>query len=240
MGTKWSEIVSSYAMTVIDDVRLQEEAANVPAAFLRRMSLYMVNAIPLFSLPVQMRAFLKEGLVEPKYGDVYWTSDEESMSRETALDTGMVGYELFSCAAVEQDVTGGVTSAPYMAAKYDAETGTVTFPPQEAAGVTYTLDFYTDGEFGNDLTMEQKRILGLCVASVWDERFFRNWLNDQMKIKDASFETVNEGSYMREGAAKQEKNRARLLDEMHKYEQDCAHLNVVQHGRGGYGRYQFA
>lgn len=240
MGTKWSEIVSSYAMTEIDDVRLQEEAANVPAAFLRRMSLYMVNAIPLFSLPVQMRAFLKEGLVEPKYGDVFWTSDEKSMSGETALDTGMVGYELFSCAAVEQDVTGGVTSVPYMAAKYDAETGAVTFPPQEAAGVTYTLDFYTDGEFGNDLTMEQKRILGLCVASVWDERFFRNWLNDQMKIKDASFETVNEGSYMREGAAKQEKNRARLLDEMHKYEQDCAHLNVVQRGRGGYGRYQFA
>lgn len=46
MGTKWSEVISNHAMVAIDDVRLQEEAANDPAAFLRRMSLYMVNAIP--------------------------------------------------------------------------------------------------------------------------------------------------------------------------------------------------
>ena len=58
MGTKWSEIISNHAMVDIDDVRLQEEAANDPAAFLRRMSLYVANAIPLFSLPVQMRAYL--------------------------------------------------------------------------------------------------------------------------------------------------------------------------------------
>lgn len=240
MGTKWSEIVTNYAMTNIDDVRLQEDAANDPAAFLRRMSLYMENAIPLFSLPVQMREYLRDGLVMPLYGDVYWDSTAESLQKETVVETGMVGYELFSCAAVEQDVTGGMIVTPYSGAVYDPETGRVTFPQQEAAGIRYSLDFYTDGEFGHDLTLEQKRILGLCVASVWDERFFRNWLNDQVKIKDASFDTVNEGTYMREGAAKHEKNRARLMDEMHKYEQDCTHLNVVQRGRGGYGRYQFA
>lgn len=239
MGTKWSEIISNHAMLEIDDVRLQEEASNDPAAFLRRMSLYLTNAIPLFSLPVQMRAYLADGLVQPSYGDFYWTSGEESLLGETEVDTGMVGYELFSCAIVEQDVTGGMTLIPYTGAAYDSETGKVTFPKQDMAGVNYTLDFYTDGEFGHELTMEQKRILGLCVASVWDERFFRNWLNDQMKIKDASFDTVNEGTYMKEGAAKQEKNRARLMDEMHKYEQDCTFLNTVQRGRGGYGQYQF-
>ena len=35
MGTKWSEVISNHAMVAIDDVRLQEEAANDPAAFLR-------------------------------------------------------------------------------------------------------------------------------------------------------------------------------------------------------------
>ena len=65
MGTKWSEIISDHAMVIIDDVRLQEEAANDPAAFLRRMSLYVKNAIPLFSQPVQMRVYLAEGLVQP-------------------------------------------------------------------------------------------------------------------------------------------------------------------------------
>ena len=74
MGTKWSEVISNHAMVAIDDVRLQEEAANDPAAVLRRMSLYMVNAIPLFSLPVQMRAYLGDGLVQPRYGDYYCTS----------------------------------------------------------------------------------------------------------------------------------------------------------------------
>lgn len=239
MGTKWSEIISDHAMVIIDDVRLQEEAANDPAAFLRRMSLYVKNAIPLFSQPVQMRAYLAEGLVQPAYGDCYWTSDENSLMGETEVDTGMTGYDLFSCAIVEQDVTGGMTAVPYSGASYDPDTGRVTFPVQDMAGINYTLDFYTDGEFGHELTLEQKRLLGLCVASVWDERFFRNWLNDQMKIKDASFETVNEGTYMREGAAKQEKNRARLMDELHKYEQDCTYLNTVQRGRSGYGRYRF-
>lgn len=239
MGTSWSEIITNYAMTNIDDVRLQEDAANDPAAFFRRMSLYMENAIPLFSLPVQMREYLRDGLVAPSYDDMYWDSTAESTAQSTVVETDKTGYELFSCAIVEQDVTGGMSVTPYNGAAYDPETGRVTFPPQDGAGIHYSLDFYTDGEFGHELTMEQKRILGLCVASVWDERFFRNWLNDQMKIKDASFETVNEGTYMKEGAAKQEKNRARLMDEMHKYEQDCAFLNTVQRGRGGYGRYQF-
>lgn len=240
MGTSWSGIITNYAMTNIDDVRLQEDAANDPAAFLRRMSLYMENAIPLFSMPVQMREYLRDGLVMPSYDDMYWDSTVESTAQSTVVETGKTGYELFSCAIVKQDVTGGVFLTPYSGAVYDKESGRVTFPPQDGAGIRYSLDFYTDGAFGHDLTMEQKRILGLCVANVWDERFFRNWLNDQVKIKDASFDTVNEGTYMREGAAKHEKNRARLMDELHKYEQDCTYLNVVQRGRIGYGRYQFA
>lgn len=240
MGTKWSEIVTDHAMLNIDDVRLQEEAANSPAAFLRRMSLYLTEAIPLFSLPTQMSAFLQDGLVMPQYGDAYWASTEQSTGQETAVETGMVGYELFSCTMVEQDVTGGMTSTPYRDARYDAETGVVTMPVQAAADVTYTLDFYTDGTFANDLTLTQKRLLGLCVAEVWDTRFYsHNWLNDQMKIKDTSFETVNESSYMKESAVKHGKNYGMLMDQLHKYEQDCTYLNTVRRGRGGYGRYQF-
>lgn len=29
------------------------------------------------------------------------------------------------------------------------------------------------------------------------------------------------------------------MDELHKYEQDCTHLNVVRHGRKSTGRMQF-
>lgn len=240
MGTKWSEIVTNYAMTNIDDVRLQEDAANDPAAFLRRMSLYMENAIPLFNMPPEMTDRLENGIVYPQYGDFYWESTAESTTAETTVDTGMKGYELFSCAVVTQDASGAITYAPYAGAKYDAESGVVTFPTQDGAGISYTLDFYTDGSFAQELTMRQKRILGMCVAAVWDERFYgHNWLNDQMKVKDASFETVNEGTYMEKSSQKHGKNRARLMDELRKYEQDCAHLNVVRRGRKSTGAMQF-
>lgn len=240
MGTKWSEIVTNYAMTNIDDVRLQEDAANDPAAFLRRMSLYMENAIPLFNMPPEMTDRLENGIVYPQYGDFYWESTAESTTAETTVDTGMKGYELFSCAVVTQDASGTITYAPYAGAKYDAESGVVTFPTQDGAGISYTLDFYTDGSFAQELTMRQKRILGMCVAAVWDERFYgHNWLNDQMKVKDASFETVNEGTYMEKSSQKHGKNRARLMDELRKYEQDCAHLNVVRRGRKSTGAMQF-
>lgn len=240
MGTKWSEIVTNYAMTNIDDVRLQEDAANDPAAFLRRMSLYMENAIPLFNMPPEMTDRLENGIVYPQYGDFYWESTAESTTAETTVDTGMKGYELFSCAVVTQDASGAITYAPYAVAKYDAESGVVTFPTQDGAGISYTLDFYTDGSFAQELTMRQKRILGMCVAAVWDERFYgHNWLNDQMKVKDASFETVNEGTYMEKSSQKHGKNRARLMDELRKYEQDCAHLNVVRRGRKSTGAMQF-
>lgn len=240
MGTSWSEIVTDHAMVEIDDVRLQEAAQENAAAFLRKMSLYMVNAIPLFNMPPEMSDWLQEGITFPQYGDFYWESTVQSTGEETKVDTGMKGYALFSCAIVRQDAAGVTYYVPYREAVYDPESGTVTFPAQEESGTHYTLDFYTDGAFAQELTMRQKRILGMCVAAVWDERFYgHNWLNDQMKVKDASFETVNEGTYMEKGSQKHQKNRARLMDELHKYEQDCTHLNVVRRGRKSTGRMQF-
>lgn len=240
MGTSWSEIITDHAMVEIDDVRLIESAREDAAAFMRKMALYMVNAIPLFNMPPEMTDWLETGIVYPQYGDFYWESTAESTTKETQVDTGMKGYELFSCAVVRQDAAGTLSYEPYSAASYDAESGIVTFPAQDGAGISYTLDFYTDGSFAQALTMRQKQILGLCVAAVWDERFYgHNWLNDQMKVKDASFETVNEGTYMEKSSQKHGKNRARLMDALHKYEQDCAHLNVVRRGRRSTGPMQF-
>lgn len=240
MGTAWGEIITNYAMENINDVRLTESAQQNPAAYMRRMALYMANAIPLFNMPPEMTDWLQDGIVMPRYGDYYWESTGESTGQETVVVTGMTGYELFSCSKETRDATGGVVYTPYLDAAYDAETGNVTFPPQDGAGITYSLDFYTDGEFPHDMTMRQKRLLGLCVAAAWDERFYgHNWLNDQMKLKDASFETANEGTYMEKSSAKHGKNRGRLMDELAKYEQDCAHLNVVRRGRKSTGPMQF-
>ena len=83
------------------------------------------------------------------------------------------------------------------------------------------------GYFG-DLTAEQKRLLGLCVASVWDERFFRNWLSDAPKDHDRSFNPPNEPQYMEKGSKKKLQNRGLLNEELRKYEQDCLYATAFR------------
>lgn len=227
MGTGWSEIVTNSAMVFIDDVRLQEAAADNPALFFRRMSLYVDMAIPMLSRPPELLSWLQCGMTPPTYGDYEWVADQTSTTTETEVSTGMIGYELFSCVARQTDLAGNVTTTQYLEASYNAETGVVTFPQQNMAGVSYDMDFYTDGTFSNTLTATQIRLLGLATACVWDERFSRNWLNIQMKIHDQSFMTANESSYMREATSRAKVNRALFNDELRKYEQDCAYQRSV-------------
>lgn len=227
MPTGFIDVVSNSAMLVIDDVRLTEEAASDPALFYRRMSLYVINALPLMSRPPELMQYLEDGITYPIYADDTWTSTEESTSGETTVQTGLTGYDLFSCVIQEQNADGTITNIPYTDATYDSETGNVTFPQQESVGIVYDMNFYTDGSFANDLTPTQMRLLGLGIACVWDERFTRNWLNIQMKIHDDSFNTVNESTYMRESTERLVKNRRLLNDELIKYEQDCNYAQAV-------------
>ena len=227
MGTPWTEIICNYAMPVMDDVRLIDQMGENPALFFRRMALYMDLAIPMVSRPPELDSYLNYELTKPDYDDFIWRSTSESLEGETTVETTMTGYDLFSCSLREVDESGVVTSTPVNGVTYDPETGTVVFPKQETVGLEYNVDFYTDGSFFYDLTEAQKRLLGLAVGVVWDERFSRNWLNITQKIKDASFDTVNESNYMREVQNRLFMNRHLLNDELRKYEQDVAYKNTV-------------
>lgn len=227
MGTSWAEIITNYAMVYIDDIRLTEQAATSPALFFRRMALYMEAAIPAFNRPPEITEYLREGLSNAVYDDFEWVSTDESVETSVTVNTGKTGYGVCSVVVRDSDRAGNVQLVAYGRTEYDPETGNVTFPKQDKAGIVYELDFYSDGSFGNELTASQKRILGLCVACVWDERFSRNWLNMQMKIHDQSFDTVNESNYIKEVTARLETNRGLFAEAMHKYEQDCAYLNTV-------------
>ena len=227
MGTPWTEIICNYAMPVMDDVRLIDQMGENPALFFRRMALYMDLAIPMVSRPPELDSYLNYELVKPVYDDMIWRSTSESLEGETTVETTMTGYDLFSCSLREVDESGVVTSTPVSGVTYDPETGTIVFPQQETVGLEYNVDFYTDGSFYYDLTEAQKRLLGLAVGVVWDERFSRNWLNIQAKIHDASFNTVNESNYMREVQNRLFMNRHLLNDELRKYEQDVAYKNTV-------------
>lgn len=226
MDTNWREIICNGAMVLIDDVRLGEALAESPPRFLRKMALYMDLALPMLNRPPELYSRIQGGLARPAFDSMDWVSTPESTQGETAVDTGKPGYQLFSCLRREEEA-GEVVLVPAPQVAYNSETGEVTFPIQPEAGIVYELDFYTDGHFAGELTPAQKRLAALAVACVWDERFSRNWLNLQPKIKDSSFSVGSEATYMRAAAERLERNRAAFFDELNKYEQDAAWNGAV-------------
>lgn len=232
MATTWADIIAA-AMVLIDDVRLEEQLSVSPAQFYRRMVGWVNLAMPKLNKPPELLTFLKSGKVEPKFSDFEWVSTEEStQSEETVVETGKAGFELCSVTVRVLHDNGTVSLLPYPAAEYDAETGKVTFPKQEAAGIDYDIDFYTDGEFP-DLTETQMRLFALAISTLWDNRFARNWLAIGPKIHDESFDTPNEQQYMEKSSKRLHENMAAFHDELRDYDQLCAYAGAVQHGRGG-------
>ena len=226
--TGWSEIIST-AMLQIDDVRLNEQLAASPAQFFRRMSLYLLNAMPMLNRPPELAGALKNSMCEARFADYEWQSDDTAVVGETVtVETGITGFELCSVTARSAD---GYAERAENDASYDKDTGTVTFTLQENGPTDYSIDFYTDGTFEH-ITPAQERLFALAIAVVWDERFSRNWLNMQMKIKDSSFETVNESNYTEKITDRLMKNKQAFHDELRRYEQLCAYANVMpEHGR---------
>lgn len=228
MGTTWSEIITDYAMVEIDDLRMRTELQDNPALFFRGMSLYMKNAIPYFNNPPEMQGWLKNTL--PSFADYYWTVPTDT-TEETVVPTGQPGYEIMSVQIRSEEDNGVVGVTPYIGATYDSETGNVTFPAGLTEGTQFQMDFYTDGTFDNDLTEEEKRILGLCVDYVWNVRFSGNWLNMQPKIQDANFSVGSEANYTRSQTERMRQKRIALNDEIHKYAQNIAYREI---GKAGY------
>lgn len=220
--TAIAEIISE-AMIYIDDVRLQEQLDSNPALFYRRTSAYVSAAMPLLSSPPELLEYIEKDFTEPQYDDFTWISTEESVTSEsTQVETGCIGYDLCSVVTYSDD---GMYVNPYTEFEYDSETGIVTFGIQELAGVKYEIDFYKDGEV-KDLTHSMKRLFALAISIVWDERLDHNWLALTPKLKDSSFQTVNESNYMDKLAIRKVTNRQAFQDELRKYEQNNAYRNV--------------
>lgn len=214
--------VIAQAMVIIDDIRLQEQISVNPALFYRRMSAYVDAAMPLLSSPPQLYEYISKNYTQPTYDDYEWTSTYESVMESVTISTEKTGYDLCSIVIIDSDNN----AIPYTAAIYNAETGEITFPIQESEGITYEIDFYKDGEV-DDLTPTMMRLFSLAIAIIWDERFTRNWLNITEKIKDSSFQTVNESNYIDKITIRMKENRQAFQDEMRKYEQNTAYKTVV-------------
>lgn len=227
--TSWADIIAA-AMILIDDTRLEEQLAVSPAQFYRRMAGWVKLAMPKLSKPRELLAFLKRGKVSPEFDDFLWTSTEAStQSEQTQVVTGKLGYKLCSVTVRETRDNGTISLLPYAGAVYDAETGVVTFPRQSAAGIAYDVDFYTDGAFP-ELSETQMRLFALAIATLWDNRFQRNWLAMGPKLHDENFDAPNEAQYMEKSAKRWKENVIAFEDELRDYEQQCAYASVTLRG----------
>lgn len=253
--TGWSDIVCDYAMVFINDDRMADKLKNNPARFLREMSLFMRLAIPRFNRPAEMIPYLKAG-EGPKYDSFLWTAPERPQEEDKpaplaeepeepeeppappegmiAVQTGMKDYELCSVVVRGTDRYGNITETPYPQTQYNAETGEVYFPEGVEPGTVFDMDFYTDGYFTNELTSEMKRILGLCVQSVWENRFTSQWLAREAKVIDRSFTPPNEANWTRAQEEKRRSLEATLNEELRQYEQNCAYMTTVGGVKGAF------
>lgn len=219
MKTTFSEIITSFAMQGNKDLNWQNELAVSPARFFRAKSTAVINAIPRFNRPPQMASFLSFQM--PLYDD-RTIAVAEDMPVGSVIESGMMNYELCSVVIVNSD-----GSATPVACTYDALTGKVTLNESVAAGSSIDIDTYIDGYFDNELTLEQKRILGLCVVTDWFYRFSNDWLNMTPKIKDKTFDVGSESAQMTANTAKYKEMEAVLNDALLRYEINVAHRNVV-------------
>lgn len=229
MATAWSDVITA-AMQVINDDRWHEQLDINPAQFFRAKSDTLAMALPLLNSPPELLTYIESDITEPSYDSGEWVSDENSLTGETQIDTGIYGSDIFSCVLRCGD---GTEWLPYTGAEYDADTGIVTFPQQDEAGLVYEYDFYSDGSLP-DLSRSQLRLLALAVAVVWDEHFERTFLDITPKINDSSFSTVNEANYLEKSNRRLRDNRQSFNEELHKYEQMCAYLNTTRGGNRNY------
>lgn len=224
--TTFSEVITDFAMVQIDDERLQELLAENPARFFRKMSLYMINAIPRFTQPPEARIWLR--FTAPTFSDfTYTVTGEEGGS--AVVDTGVTGYSLVSAVYTTDDGYGGLMDVPVPVLSDNPETGEVTLeisgelPPE----TPIVLDFYTDGVFDRELDYRVKRILGLCVQLEWEMRFVNAFLIQTPKIKDKSFDVGSESNLTRANTERIRMLTDNLNDEMRKLAQDVAYADVA-------------
>ncbi|MBQ2044911.1 MAG: hypothetical protein II261_08770 [Bacteroidaceae bacterium] len=223
--TTFSEIITDYAMVEIDDVRLNQDLAVSPARFYRKMCLYMNNAIPRFNRPPAVRGWLQ---YTPAQWDDYLYTAENALASGATIETGVTGYEMANAVVHADDGCGNAVLLPLPIA-YNAENGTVTIQQELAEGTTIEVDFYTDGEFQYELGAEMKRILGLCVQLVWENRFVNAFLLQQPKIKDRSFDVGSEGNHMNAGTNRLRMLTQQLNSELNAFEQAIAYTNLQNH-----------
>lgn len=230
------KVITDYCEQYVDDEIMSGLKETSAPLYFRKMWGLLNAAIPYFNMPPEIQFFLvgdkgEPHLKEPDY-NAYTHTTEETYSTDftVALGDEYKGFELCSCRIKTVTPTQKVIYTP-ISVTYDPESGSVTVPldsdKEITAGTVLDFDFYTDGYFTQDLSVQQMMILGFCFELVWNIRFSENWLDRKPKIEDKSFSIQNIANKQNSDTARIEEIRKRLAREMQKYEQNCWYSQVM-------------
>ena len=225
-NTTFADVICNHAMVEISDIRLQNELAESPARFLRKMSFYVINAVPRFNRPPEAREWLK--FTAPSYDDMEYIVPTDYDGGTLLIPTECTGYSMASVIKIQDDGFGALETIRVDEAEYNPDSGNITIAEgYVASGDHLSIDFYTDGVFDRELGYDMKEILGMLVQYVWEFRFANDFLIQQPKIKDRNFDVGNEANYMRASTERmrmlQERNNQRLKA----FEQNMEYRNRV-------------
>ncbi len=229
MGTYFSEILANFTMQYIDDVRWQEEMRTNPCLWMRAKSQLLLANLHRFNRPPEMEAYLDD-YTPPSYADYLYVADAAQAS-PVVVQTGLTGYDQISVGFTGTDAYGNPFYQP-ISHTYNAETGEVTINSDISLGQTVEMDFYTDGMFNKEITLRQKRIIGLCVAVGWYYQFSNTFLNITPKISDKEFSLKSENAGITANTSRLAQLEHMLNGEIISYEQDVAYRGIIKRPNG--------
>lgn len=222
--TTFIDVICNHAMVEIADERLQNEMTVSPARFFRKMSLFVINAVPRFNRPPEAREWLK--FTAPSYDAFDYTVPAEYDGGALTIETGAAGYGMASVIRITDDGYGGYEHIAVPGALYDPETGNIVIPDGNVnSGDAISIDFYTDGLFDRELGWDMKDILGLLIQFVWEFRFANDFLLQQPKIKDKSFDVGNEANHMRSANERMKFLQEQINQKLRAFEQNVEYRN---------------
>lgn len=224
--TTFIDVICNHAMVEIADERLQNDMAVSPARFFRKMSLFVINAVPRFNRPPEAREWLK--FTAPSYDEYEYIVPTSYESGALTIETGATGYGMASVIKIADDGFGGYEHIPLSSASYDADTGNITIPDgYVSSGDAISIDFYTDGLFDRELGYDMKDILGLLIQCAWEFRFANDFLLQQPKIKDKSFDVGNEANHMRSANERMKFLQEQINQKLRAFEQNVEYRNQM-------------